>query len=119
MSLPVLLGVGRAAFGAAAYAAPEPLTRYSGMPGAGASADARYMTRLFGARDLVTGVLTLLPRTRGVALPAGALFDVLDTASAVLGGSDGLSKRTSTVGAAVAGAFAAGGVLAIAQSRRH
>ena len=118
VSLPVLLGVGRAGFGLAAYAAPQMLAARSGFPGAAENADGAYMTRLFGARDLVIGVLTLLPGTRRVALPVGVLVDALDTSSGALAGKEGMSQRTSAVAVGVAGAFAALGAVAVLQNRR-
>ena len=118
VSLPVLVGLGRAGYGLAAYAAPQPLAARSGFPGAAANADGAYITRLFGARDAVIGLLTLLPRTRGTALPLGVLIDALDTGSGILAGKEGMSQRTSTVATGVAGGFAALGVVAMLQNKR-
>jgi hypothetical protein len=117
VSLPVLIGLGRAGFGLASYAAPQLVAERGGFPGAGANADAAYMTRLFGARDTVIGLLTLVPGTRRVALPLGVLVDVMDTGSGVLAGKEGMSQRMSSVAAGVAGAFAGLGVVAMLQHR--
>jgi hypothetical protein len=117
VSLPVMIGLGRAGYGLAAYAAPQMVAARSGFPGAAENADGAYVTRLFGARDVVIGLLTLLPSTRRVALPIGMLADVLDTGSGVLAGQEGMSKRTSTVATGVAGGFAALGIVAIIQQR--
>jgi hypothetical protein len=117
VSLPIVVGLGRAGFGLASYAAPQMVAERGGFPGAAANADAAYMTRLFGARDTVIGLLTVLPATRRVALPIGVLVDVLDTGSGVLAGKEGMSQRMSTVAAGVAGAFAGLGVLAMVQNR--
>jgi hypothetical protein len=75
------------------------------------------VTRLFGARDVVIGLLTLLPSTRRVAMPIGMLADVLDTGSGVLAGKEGMSKQTSAIATGVAGGFAALGVVAMIQQR--
>ena len=117
VSLPLLVGLGRAGYGLAAYAAPGPLAARSGFPGAAADADGAYVTRLFGARDVVIGVLTVLPGTRRVALPLGVLVDALDAGSGVLAGQEGMSKRMSTIATGVAGGFAALGVVAMLQNR--
>jgi hypothetical protein len=119
VSLPLVVALGRAGYGLAAYAAPQEVATRSGFPAAAADADGAYMTRLFGARDAVIGLLTLLPRTRRVALPLGVLVDVLDTGSGVLAGQEGMTKRTSTIATGVAGGFAALGVLAMLQNRRR
>jgi hypothetical protein len=118
VSLPLVVGLGRAGYGLAAYAAPQTVAARSGFPGAAQNADGAYVTRLFGARDVVIGLLTLVPGTRRAALPIGVLVDVLDTGSGVLAGQEGMSRRTSAIATGVAGGFAALGVVAMLQNRR-
>lgn len=113
-SLAVTIGLGRAALGAAAYASPELLARPPGnMAGITATPDTIYMTRLFGARDLTVGVLTVLPPTRRGALAIGTVFDVLDVGSGLQAEKDGMPAGRSRLVTGAAGAFAAAGVLAL------
>jgi hypothetical protein len=111
--LSILLGLARALFGLAAYAAPDVLTEKALMPEAATSADGRYMTRLFGARDLVIGVLTVATRTRTTALAAGVACDLLDTASGVVSAREGKDVDFQRKATAVAAIFAVLGIAAI------
>ncbi|MGN6609617.1 MAG: hypothetical protein ACTHMS_21735 [Jatrophihabitans sp.] len=112
VNLATALGLGRAVFGGAAWAAPKLVAERGGMPGAGANGEARYMTRLFGSRDLMVGLATALPATQAQALRLGIVLDLFDTAAGVLAGRDGVSARQSRLYAAVAGGYAVAGIVA-------
>lgn len=104
-----VIGLLRAGGGAAAYFWPAASTRYGKVAEAGASADSRYVARLFGARDMVIGAATVAGPAQRTALWMGAICDGVDTASNVLAGREGKDAgwvRTASVltaGFAVAG----------------
>jgi hypothetical protein len=111
-SLAVIIGTFRTAGGLAGYFWPRAFARHGQVPRAADSADSRYVTRLFGARDIVIGVATVAgPATRS-ALWMGAVCDSLDAASAWTAGTEG--KDTGWVRAAggLPIVFALAGVLA-------
>jgi hypothetical protein len=95
-----VIGVCRAAGGAAAYFRPDAFARYGKVEEAGTSVDSRYVTRPFGARDIVIGAATVAGPGQGTALWMGAVCDGLDTVSGLLAGKDG--KDVSWVRAASA-----------------
>lgn len=70
-----------------------------------------YLSRLFGSRDLVLGLLTLLAggRSRRHLVLAGIAIDAADAATGILGVREGYLSRTT--GVALTGP-AVGGVLA-------
>lgn len=117
INLAPLVGIGRLAFGAAAYAAPKPVADAMKMPSVGATTDTRYMTRLFGARDLIIGLATVLPATRSTALRLGVAADVLDAISGILTGNEGAPKDQVAKSAGIAGGYAVLGIAAAAQGR--
>lgn len=84
-----VIGVSRAAAGAAAYIWPAAAARHGRVADAGASADSRYVARLFAARDMVIGTATAIGPAQNAALWMGAVCDGLDTASNVLAGREG------------------------------
>ena len=84
-----VIGVCRTAGGAAAYFWPAAFARHGKVNEAGASTDSRYVTRLFGARDIVIGAATVAGPAQHTALWMGAVCDGLDTASGLLAGREG------------------------------
>lgn len=113
--LAVSTGTGRAAFGALGLFAPRAIAVLGDLDLDNRSA--RYMTRLFGARDLVLGAMTVLPSTRRFGLTAGLIIDLLDTGSGVAAAREGatLRSRTATIGGAIP--FIIGGALALRAAR--
>lgn len=88
-SLALTIGIARTAGGLAGYFWPGAFARHGQVPGAGGSADSRYVTRLFGARDVVIGVATVAGPARRTALWMGAICDSMDAASAWTAGAEG------------------------------
>ena len=88
-TLMAVIGVSRFAGGALGYFWPDAFARYGRVDAAGASVDGRYVTRLFGARDMVIGAATVAGPAQPTALWMGAVCDGLDTASGLLAGREG------------------------------
>ncbi|CDO86182.1 hypothetical protein BN973_00523 [Mycobacterium triplex] len=74
-SLALIIGSFRTAGGLAGYFWPTAFARHGQIPGAGDDADSRYVTRLFGARDIVIGVATVAGPATRTALWMGAICD--------------------------------------------
>lgn len=112
------LSLGRIGIGAAAWAAPE--FSLKAMMLDGSAPQSAYLARLFGARDVALGVLTLMaaPERKPALLVLGVAVDSADAAAgALIAKSGGVSKKTGAALTAVA-VFAAGaGVLALGQHR--
>ncbi len=106
-------GVGGLAFGVAGLLAPGPLARLYGIPDGGPSY--RFITRLFGTRNLVLGVLTLTaPSTadrRRILGPAVAM-NAVDVVVALA--STELPARARYLAAATSAAFGAVGTFVLA-----
>jgi hypothetical protein len=111
-SLAVIIGIFRAAGGAAGYLWPSAFARHGKVPGAGDSADSRYVTRLFGARDVVIGVATVAGPATRTALWMGAVCDSLDAASAWTAGTEGKDASWVRAAGALPIVFALAGVFA-------
>jgi hypothetical protein len=111
-SLAPAIGIFRAAGGLAAYVWPNAFARHGQIPGAGDSADSRYVTRLFGARDVVIGVATVAGPATRTALWMGAVCDSLDAASAFNAGAEGKNDGWVRAASVLPMVFALGGVLA-------
>lgn len=106
------IGIARAGGGFAAFCAPGAFARHGKVPGAADSVDARYVTRLFGARDIVIGATTVVGPTRRAALWIGVVCDCLDTASGILAAREGKDAQWVRSASAVTGLFAAAGLFA-------
>ncbi len=112
------LSVGRIALGAIAWAAPQLGLRsmtFKGEP------QASYLFRLFGARDVALGVLTLVapPSQRLALVKAGIAVDAADAGAGLLalrGGAVG--KPMALALTAVATAATVTGVVAYGQLER-
>jgi hypothetical protein len=111
-SLALTIGIARTAGGLAGYFWPGAFARHGQVPGAGDSADSRYVTRLFGARDIVIGVATVAGPARRTALWMGAICDSMDAASAWTAGAEGKSDGWVRLAGGLPIVFALGGVLA-------
>jgi hypothetical protein len=105
------LSLGRIALGAVAYAAPslglKALT-FEGGP------QATYLVRVFGARDLALGVLTLVapPSQRLALVKAGIAVDAADAAAGLAAlRSGGVGKPMGVLLTAVGAAAAVTGVV--------
>ena len=110
------LSLARIVVGAAAWAAPE-LSLKGAMLDATAP-QSPYLIRLFGARDVALGAVTLLaaPEHKPALLKVGIGVDAADAAAAVHALSQGkLSKGAGITLAAAAGAAVAAGIAALAQ----
>ena len=97
-TLLTIIGVLRAAGGAAAYFFPAAFAKYGKVEETGTTADSRYVSRLFGARDMVIGAATVAGPAQQTALLMGAVCDGIDAASNLLAGREG--KDTNWVRAA-------------------
>jgi hypothetical protein len=111
-SLAVIIGTFRAAGGLAGYFWPSAFARYGQVPGAGDSADSRYVTRLFGARDIVIGVATVAGPATRTALWMGAVCDSMDAASAWTAGTEGKNTGWARAAGGLPIVFALAGVVA-------
>lgn len=105
------LALGRMAVGAVALADPTRAARLLQLD-VDANPQLPYLARLFGSREVVLGVATLLARgsTRRNLVLAGIAVDAADAATGYLGMRDGQVSRTAglaLVGPAV-GAIASG-----------
>lgn len=89
MSPVTTLSLGRIAAGLGAYADPELAGKLFGLDAVG-SPQAPYVARLFAAREVALGAVTLLARGRArrPVLMIGIAVDLADTATAVLGVRD-------------------------------
>ncbi|GAA1941134.1 hypothetical protein [Nocardioides marmoribigeumensis] len=112
------LSLARIAVGAAAWLAPR-----TSLKAALLDADAPqspYLLRLFGARDVALGTITLLapPASRRALLQVGLAVDSADTGAALLALKAGqLKPVVGAVMAGAAGAAVLGGVQALGQQK--
>ncbi|WP_019875824.1 hypothetical protein [Sporichthya polymorpha] len=115
-TLAVASGAGRTLFGALALADPPTIAKLGDFQLDHPTA--QFMTRLFGARDVVLGAMTILPSTRRFALTAGLLCDVLDAGSGLLLAREGASTRAKlgTIGGPIP--FIVAGALALRAGKR-
>ncbi len=105
------IAVASIGYGVSGLLAPSVLARFYGLAD---TAEARYLGRLFGSRDVALGALMLsaADEDRDGMLLLAAGINVLDTAAALIGLRHGMSKRSvamaslSTAGFAAAAAFA-------------
>lgn len=114
--LAVASGTGRTLFGALALVDTPRIAKLGDFDLDNPSA--RFMTRLFGARDVVLGAMTILPSTRRFALTAGLLCDVLDATSGARLAAEGASTRAKlgTIGGPIP--FIVAGALALRAGKR-
>ncbi|GLE53815.1 hypothetical protein [Mycobacterium montefiorense] len=91
--LALIIGIARTAGGLVGYFWPGAFARHGQVPGAADNADSRYVTRLFGARDMVIGVATVAGPAKRTALWMGAVCDAMDAASAWTAGAEGKDVR--------------------------
>ena len=110
------LSIARIVVGTAAWVAPKPALK-AGLLDA-AAPQSPYLLRLFGARDVALGTITLLapPATRPALLKVGMAVDGGDAAAALLALKSGQLKPVAGVvlaGAGVAAVLA--GVQALGQ----
>lgn len=91
------LAAARVVIGGVALAAPEQGARLFRLDPVG-NPQLTYMTRLFGAREVVVGAAALLARgrTRQALVTAGVAVDVADAAAGWLAGEDGSVDRTTS-----------------------
>lgn len=105
------LSLGRIAVGAAAVANPELAARTFQLDPV-SNRQLPYVLRLFGAREIALGLVTLFAggRTRRGVIAVGVAVDAADAATAYLAMQDGtVSKKTAyTLLAPAAGAVASG-----------
>jgi hypothetical protein len=112
------LSLGRIALGALAYAAPTVGLRsltFEGKP------QASYLFRLFGARDVALGVLTLMapPSQRLALVKAGIAVDAADAGAGLLALRGGaVNKPMGVALTAVAAVATAAGVVALGELDR-
>jgi hypothetical protein len=112
------LSLGRIAIGALAWAAPGLGLKSVTFEGGPQSA---YLFRLFGARDVALGVLTLVapPSQRLALVKAGIAIDAADAGAGVLALRSGaVSKPMGVALAAMGAAAAVTGVVAYGQQDR-
>lgn len=112
------LALGRIALGTASWAAPRLAAR--AMMLGSTDAQSSFLVRLFGARDLALGVVTLLaaPEARPVLLKVGIAVDASDAAAAALAARGGaLRPLPAAVIAGTAGAAVVTGLAALSQRR--
>jgi hypothetical protein len=112
------LSLARIVVGAAAWVAPQTSLR-KGLLDAEAP-QSPYLLRLFGARDVALGAITLMapPATRPALLKVGLGVDAADAAAALLALKAGqLKPVTGLVMAGAAGAAVASGVQALGQQQ--
>ncbi|SOX51367.1 hypothetical protein MAAFP003_27 [Mycobacterium ahvazicum] len=111
-ALALIIGIARTGGGLTGYFWPGAFARHGQVSGAGDNADSRYVTRLFGARDMVIGVATVAGPARRTALWMGAVCDALDAASAWTARGEGKNVGWFRVATALPALFALGGALA-------
>jgi hypothetical protein len=111
-SLALTIGIARTGGGLAGYFWPDAFARHGKVPGAADSADSRYVTRLFGARDMVIGLATVVGPARRTALWMGAVCDALDGASAWTAGEEGKDAGWVRLASSLPAVFALAGVIA-------
>lgn len=103
------LSVARIAIGTGMLLAPEPSLRLGLLDAT--AAQAPYLARMFGSREIAIGALTLLaaPEQRATMVTVGIGIDVADAVAGVLGIR---SKALSTPAGALLTGVAAGAVVA-------
>jgi hypothetical protein len=112
------LSVGRIGLGAVSWAAPR-LALKAMMLGS-TDAQSVFLVRLFGARDMALGAVTLLaaPEARPALLTIGVAVDLSDAAAAGLAARAGaLRGLPATVIAGTAGGAVVTGLVALRQRR--
>ncbi|MGW0157759.1 hypothetical protein ACWDUN_00405 [Mycobacterium sp. NPDC003323] len=105
------IGIARTFGGLSAYVWPDAFAKYGQLPEAAGNADARYVSRLFGARDIVIGLATVAGPSQRTGLWMGVAFDAFDTASNLLAGRDGKEARWVGAASTLTAGFTVGGVL--------
>ncbi len=113
------IGVCRLALGLLIVASPRLAARLFAVPEAGAAADARFVTRIAGNRDLILGaVLLLAPAAQQpVLLTACTAVDIADLLVALGSAGDGLGRRAVLANVVAAGSAAAGEFWALDRAR--
>jgi len=114
-----LLGLGRVLLGLFILAWPRRAAQLFVVPGADATPDARFVTRLAGNRDLMLGVglLAAPPAQKAAWLAICTAVDALDAAVAGLSGRGSLGRRAVLANVVAGGSAAAAGLLALQQVR--
>ncbi|HLZ68394.1 MAG TPA: DUF4267 domain-containing protein [Dehalococcoidia bacterium] len=115
-----LIGACRVAVGLLIIARPRLAARLFALPEAGATADARFVTRIAGNRDLMLGAALLLAPAAQTPPLLGACVAVDAADLLVALGSAGASLRPRSVlsNVVVAGAAATGEFWALDRARR-
>ncbi|MGU3499391.1 hypothetical protein [Mycobacterium sp. C31M] len=103
------IGIARTFGGLTAYLWPDQFAKYGQLPEAGGNADARYIARLFGARDIVVGLATVAGPSQRAGLWMGVAFDAFDTASNLLAARDGKDVEWAGAASVLTTGFALGG----------
>lgn len=114
------LALARIGVGAAAWAAPELGLRAALLDDS--APESPYLVRLFGARDLALGAVTLLasPERKPALICIGMAVDALDAGAAVLAlRKQQLRTTAGVVLAAAAGGAVVSGAAALGQQRRR
>jgi hypothetical protein len=114
------LSVGRIALGAASFAAPGLALRAMMLDAD--DPQAPFLLRLFGARDVALGVVTLLaaPEARPALVKVGVAVDLSDAAAAGLAARAGaLRGLPATLIAGTASGAVVTGLLALRRRRPH
>ncbi|MGU3650273.1 hypothetical protein [Mycolicibacterium sp. A43C] len=106
------IGLARTFGGLSAYVWPDAFATYGQIPGGGGNTDARYVARLFGARDIVVGLATVAGPAQRAGLWMGVAFDAFDTTSNLLAGREGKQARWVGAASTLTAGFTALGVLA-------
>lgn len=104
------IGIARTFGGLSAYVWPDAFAKYGQIPDAGGSTDARYIARLFGARDIVVGLATVAGPAQRTGLWMGVAFDAFDTTSNLLAGREGKEARWVGAASVLTAGFTAFGV---------
>lgn len=113
------LSLGRIAIGAVALASPETATRMFQLDPV-ANPQAPYVMRLFGARELALGAVTLVARgrTQRALAGVGVLVDAADAGTGYLAMQDGSVSRKTAM-ALIGPALGAAGAGLVAVVRRR
>lgn len=113
------LSLARIAVGAAAWVQPELGLRSAMLDDS--APESPYLLRLFGARDIALGTVTLFaaPAQKRALLTVGLAVDALDAGAAVIAlKKQQLRTTTGVVLAGAAGAAVVSGVIALGQQRK-
>ncbi len=115
------LSLGRIVIGAGALAAPETTSKVFGLDPV-ANPQLGYMSRMFGAREIALGAVTLVSRgaLRRNLTVVGIAVDGADLANGVIElGQRNVTKMASGMLVGVAAGAVGSGVLALARGRRR